>query len=189
MSTSNNIGGEPIVITNPQPGDILVRAFPQGPGPVQWVNQPLSAGPTLYQQSVHVLEQEVTVVGSEVVLGRAVIDPVRLNIATGAFSFGLDFKYLAIITDGGGTPSWTVRVYDIGAPNSPITPVLRTTFPVQGSPNYSTPRWVTRSVSAVSSPGTNTNEIHDVERLYEIRGEITGSAGDSVETSFLGFEI
>lgn len=189
MSTIGNIGGVPIIAPGfAQTGYVLsYNDGSQGPPFLPfWEAVPLSVPSTQRRQGAFILEPNITTVGSEVLLARMVIDPTAAGINTGAFTFGLSFRFLGVLTDGGGTPSFVVRMYDLGAVNSPIAPVLRATSSALGSPNYGSVRQVQKAVSAVSTISF-ADEILDSERVYEFTGEITGSVGDVMDLNWLGF--
>ena len=98
----------------------------------------------------------------------------------------MDLRYIGVLTDGGGTPSFVVRIYDLGTPNTPIAPILRSTTVVLGTPNYGSVRQITRGLAADDGL-SGANHILEGERVYEVRGEITGSVGDEMAIDWIGF--
>lgn len=115
---------------------------------------------------------------TEVKLGAFTLDPTLFSGATFAFSF------TATVTDGGGAAaSLTLRLYDMGAPGTPIAPVLLSdiTLSITGSI-----RRVEQALTTSGSPGVNADEIYDTERIYEVRAELTGDVGDFAEIDWAG---
>lgn len=115
------------------------------------------------------VNEEITTLGSEVTLGGFVFNGGRV----GTLSPSLEaLGTLTVATTGVAE----VRLYDLGAPGTPITPVLRSevTFP------NGTAGDVVRALQALTvatSPGVNADEVHDTARMYELRAIITGATG------------
>lgn len=89
-----------------------------------------------------------------------------------------------------GAGTGEVRLYDLGAPGSPTAPVLRSTL-VFANGTANVPNRLTAALTAVPAPAVNSDEIHDVSHLYEIRIILdpagAGSAGDALHVTKVRF--
>jgi hypothetical protein len=126
-----------------------------------------------------------------------VIDDTLLGVETklGGFAFNGGFfgiganmhlTFVGQLTDAGGVaPVFALRLYDMGAPGTPIAGVLRAHADVivTGSPQRAQ-----TTLFATFAPGVDTGGIHNVTRIYEVRGLLTGDAGDLVEVDWAGIQ-
>ena len=127
-------------------------------------------------------EQSVTLV--ETRIGRFELDP------DGAGKADLELYVVGFLADAGaGAPTVELRLYDIGAPNTPITGDLRATIT-----SAITNAIVRESVALTASgtptvPGSDPNDgtIYNVVRIYELRVIFTaGDAGDTIRYDTVG---
>jgi hypothetical protein len=112
---------------------------------------------------------------------RTTNDPVEAAVGGGLFNGGMSaptsirFALTAYYNATGSTGDAIVRLYDVGTPSTPASPVLRSTLTIPFASSGGTIA-ITNDLTAVSSsPGTD--EILDVERVYEVTAEIDGSNG------------
>lgn len=128
------------------------------------------------------VNEEITTLGSEVVLGGFVFDGGRVGVLAPSLEA---LGTLVVATTG----SAVVKLYDLGAPGTPIVPVLRSevSFP---NGTAGDPVQALQALTIDSAPGVNADEIHDEERMYELRAEITGAtAGDSLKILSAGLRF
>lgn len=132
------------------------------------------------QLSGNIARQEIDdlLLATETKLGSFTLDPALFSGAT--FSLSMT----GTLTDAGGAAaSFTLRLYDMGAPNTPIAPVLRSDLVLSTAGSL---RREEVTLTLDPAPGVNIDEIFNVERIYEIRGELTGDVGDLVEIDWAG---
>ena len=117
---------------------------------------------------------------TEVKLGGFAFDP---NLFSGSTIY---LQMAATLTDAGGSaPACTLRLYDMGAPNTPIAPILRSEVAITTTGSLRRERQV---LTTSGAPGVNADEIFNTERLYEVRAELTGDVGDLVEIDWAGLQ-
>jgi hypothetical protein len=118
----------------------------------------------------------ITVIGSEITLGFLAINPAQFNS-----NMTLYYKCRARFIALNGTLE--VRLYDVGTgAASSYTPVLRSTHTyTTADSGYVRER--SNTLTSVASPSA-TNEIHNVNHVYEIRGLITST--DPAAVAFVG---
>jgi hypothetical protein len=115
----------------------------------------------------------VDIDATEVVIGGAYLDG-----STGAT---FSWEILGTYNDNGGTGNQDIIVtlYDRGPDGTPVAGVLRSTITIT---SLDTLDRVTQALTAVSVPGTDTDEIDlDEPRLIEIRAQL--DAGGGVDTA------
>lgn len=130
-------------------------------------------------------------------LVRQEIDEQLLSVETklGSFAFNptlfpgstMHLTLVGTLTDGGGAaPSFELRLYDMGAPNTPQAGDLRSTatFAIAGSLR----RERGSALLPISALTPLVDEVLDVERIYEIRGFLTGDSGDLMEIDWAGIQ-
>lgn len=119
---------------------------------------------------VGVVDRDLNAPNVEVVLGGFVYDGSRLP-ATGGW-----LRLLARLDTPDPGAVVELRLYDLGAPGTPILPVRRATATIDGDTHGSNAAIDDVPLSVVASPGVDADEIHNVRRLYELRGIIVGTA-------------
>jgi len=79
-----------------------------------------------------------------------------------------------IVVAGAGTGE--LRLYDMGAPGTPIVPVLRSTAVIE---NGVAGDVVVRdqALTPAAAPGVGADEVHTARRIYEMRAVMVGAAG------------
>ena len=177
MSTASKVGEKPVVISALADGESLVY----NAGADQWENGAASGGVNGAPQFVgNLRRQEIDdlLLGVPVKLGGFTLDPGIFTGATFAFSM------TAILTDGGGVaPTFTLELYDMGAPGVPAAGVLRSQA-VLSTTGAAVRTEVPLTLSG--APGVDADEIFNTERIYEVRGTLTGDIGDLVEIDWAG---
>jgi hypothetical protein len=76
----------------------------------------------------------------------------------------------------------TYRLYDMGAPGAWASGVLRSTLTVSASAGRSRVQ-----LTPVGSPGVNADQIHNVERMYELR--VVSSATEDIYVNWFGLKV
>jgi hypothetical protein len=125
----------------------------------------------------------VDVDATEVVIGGGYID--------GSSGGTYVWEILGEYNDGGGTGNQDIeiRLYDMGADGAPTAGTLRSVLEITA---LDTLDRVSLTLLPVASPGTDTDEIHNVARMYEVRAYLDAGGGvdaaliSSVEFSEVG---
>lgn len=112
----------------------------------------------------------ISILGSEQVVGGFLINGA-------AYSTGV-LNAQVIRIDGGGSPDFALRLYDMGSPGIPTAGSLVVESTIASGGTYGVNEVTTQPFAVVSTIGA-LNEILDVTRMYELRVEVTGSPGDS----------
>jgi len=120
---------------------------------------------------------EETTTTSEVVVGGFTFDPSQFGTAIG--SMNLHFEGLLTYVAAGSVGSAYLYLYDMGAPGSITAGTLRSTLNTGTTRNLLTQE--RNTLSAVTSP-SSANQIHNAERVYEIRLKSDG-LGDPADVA------
>jgi hypothetical protein len=97
----------------------------------------------------------------------------------------------AALTDAGGAAaSFDLRLYDMGAPNTPQAGDLRASVVLSTAGSLRRERTLLTASVSPTTPGASPDDgtIYDSERIYEIRGVLTGDVGDLVELDWAGVQ-
>jgi hypothetical protein len=128
--------------------------------------------------------EETTVLGSEVLLGGFAFDGGNLPALTAYL------RLIGLLTTSTPGTTASLRLYDMGSSSAPSGPgVLRSTATIPyASANTINMQQV--ALDIVASPGVGADEVHDAERLYELRMIIQGgTAGDTLKVHWGGLVL
>ena len=112
----------------------------------------------------------ISVIGIEQLVGGFFITP---GTATSGV---LNAQIIRI--NGGGSPSFEFRLYDMGSPGTPGPGVLVTTALIASGGVYGANQIASQAITVVPLI-TGIDEILDIPRMYELRAFVAGSVGDS----------
>lgn len=112
----------------------------------------------------------VSTIGVEQLVGGFFLTP-------GAATTGI-LNAQVIRINGGGSPSFAFRLYDMGTPGTPGPGVLVTTAFIASGGVYGANQIASQSFAVVPLI-TGIDEILDTPRMYELRALVAGSVGDS----------
>ena len=117
-----------------------------------------------------------------------------VEIKLGGFSYQADMfddatQFLTMVstlTDTSTTASFTLRLYDLGAPGTPQAGDLRASASLATGGAAPVRTRTALTIVAVLTP--TAGEILEAERIYEVRGILTGGVGDLIELDWAGIE-
>lgn len=176
-SDKTKLDGSPIW-TGTAPSDTQIPYWDAASSTVKWEN--IAGAPVRYYGAAGKI---VTQIGSETVIGAlGAFDP------TGYASPSITFDALYNFTPG-SAGSVEIRLYDMGTRLSPTSGTLRSTISTTYL-NAGIQQCISRTLSVSSSPGTNTDQIQNAERVYELRAIIIGAvAGDALNIEVSGLTV
>ena len=125
--------------------------------------------------------EETTVVGSEVVMGGFYFNGGRLG------PLGAQLRLVGRLNSATPGAQLELRLYDMGAPGTPIVPVRRATAIITTQNDIAV---ANLGLTTAAAPGVNLGQIHDAARLYELRLLISGATpGDSAKLHWGGLAL
>ena len=184
MSTASNISGKPVVAATPNDADVLTYDNASG----TWISAAAGGGGGgAPQMAGNIRRQEIDdlLLATETKLGGFAFDPSLFSGST------IYLAMAAILTDAGGTAaSFDLRLYDMGAPNTPQAGDLRASVGISTAGSLRRERALLTASNTPTTPGASPDDgtIYDTERLYEVRGVLTGDVGDLVELDWAGVQ-
>ena len=156
------IQGTPVNLTGISPGDVL------GYNGVDIV--PVAGGGTGGYELSGPGNISISVIGIEQLVGGFFITP-------GTATSGV-LNAQVIRVNGGGSPSFEFRLYDMGSPGTPGPGVLVATALIVSGGTYGVNEVASQAITVVPLI-TGIDEILDIPRMYELRAFVAGSVGDS----------
>ena len=120
----------------------------------------------------------------DLVLGAVLFDAADLEhlVAT--------FRLIGMFDAGAGAGDAELRLYDIGAPGTPLLPpVLRSTVSIPNA-NGGEIIHVSQVLTPSGSPGVDSNEVFTSTRIYEIRANLVSpTVGDTMKIHWGGLSL
>lgn len=179
--TTSAIGGSPMMVlvagdpngqvTSGDPGSIAIDpntgfVYKKTANPSTWADI-ASGAPPVNVALVH-NETLTTASPGPLVVGGGVVD----GSISGSYTFRLTGSFTATGTVG----DCVLRLYDTGAPGSPIARVLRSTTTIPFASAGSVDAFSV-TLTPTGAPGVGVDQIHNVPRVYEVEAEIVGADG------------
>lgn len=140
-------------------------------------------GPPILAGNLRVQTVDDLLIETEVKLGGFSFDPSLHSYNT------LYLEMVGILTATGSlTADFDLRLYDMGEPNSPQAGDLRASVSITFSGSIRRERFPLTASASPTSPGSSPDDatIYNSERIYEVRGYLTGNTGDEMNVDWAG---
>lgn len=101
----------------------------------------------------------------------------------------LNLYHVGVLTNAGGSPTCVLRLYDMGAPNSPQSGDLRATITTTSAGAILRQSTALTASDTPTTPNGDPNDgtIYNATRIYELRAIFTaGAVGDTMQYDTVG---